>query len=75
MAALLAGSTLKLSAMHDCAISMDSWSPGASVPSLSEADRKSMMARAKRFLVSADADGEAYGRCQQQQQQQQQKKQ
>ncbi len=38
--------------MHDCAISIDSWSPDESVPSFSEVERKSMMASARRFLVS-----------------------
>ena len=50
MAALSVGSTWKVSAMHDCATSMLSPSSGESVPSLREVERKSIMARARRFL-------------------------
>lgn len=44
------GSTLKASAMQLLAISMDSASSAGMVPSLAEVFRKSMMARARRFL-------------------------
>ena len=46
------GSTWKVSAMQEVAISMDSVSSGVRVPSFREVDRKSMMASASRFLVS-----------------------
>ena len=52
IAAVSVGSTWKLSAMQDWATSMDSVSSGVSVPSLREVERKSMMARARRFLES-----------------------
>jgi hypothetical protein len=49
------GSTLKVSAMQDCAISMDSASSAVRVPSFRLEPRKSMMARARRFLLSVGA--------------------
>ena len=49
---LLEGSTWKVSAMQEVAISMLSLSSGVRVPSLREVERKSMMARARRFLLS-----------------------
>ena len=49
---LLEGSTWKVSAMQEVAISMLSVSSGVRVPSLREVERKSIMARARRFLVS-----------------------
>ena len=49
---LLEGSTWKVSAMQEVAISMLSESSGVRVPSLREVERKSIMARARRFLVS-----------------------
>ncbi len=57
MAALSCGSTLKDSEMHDWATSMDSVSSVERVPSLRELERKSMMARASRFLDSVAFDG------------------
>ena len=48
----LEGSTWKVSAMQEVAISMLSVSSGVKVPSLREVERKSIMARARRFLVS-----------------------
>ena len=39
--------------MHDVAISMDSVSSVVSVPSFSEVERKSIIARARRFLESS----------------------
>jgi len=53
MAALLVGSTWKVSAMQEVATSMDSLSSGVRVPSLREVERKSMMARARRFFESS----------------------
>ncbi len=38
--------------MHDWATSMDSASSGVRVPSFKEVERKSIMARARRFLES-----------------------
>lgn len=38
--------------MQDCATSIDSVSSEVRVPSLREVERKSMMARARRFLES-----------------------
>jgi len=52
MWALLVGSTWKVSAMQEVATSMDSASSGVRVPSLSEVERKSIMARVRRFLES-----------------------
>lgn len=52
MWALLVGSTWKVSAMQEVAISTDSLSSGVRVPSLREVERKSIMARARRFLES-----------------------
>lgn len=49
---LLEGSTWKVSAMQEVAISMLSASSGVRVPSLREVERKSIMARARRFFVS-----------------------
>ena len=49
---LLEGSTWKVSAMQEVAISILSVSSGVKVPSLREVERKSIMARARRFLVS-----------------------
>ncbi len=50
---LEAESTLKVSAMQEMATSMDSRSSSrCRVPSVREVVRKSMMARARRFLVS-----------------------
>ena len=49
---LLDGSTWKVSAMQEVAISMLSESSALRVPSLREVERKSIMARARRFLVS-----------------------
>ena len=49
---LLEGSTWKVSAMQEVAISMLSASSGVRVPSFREVERKSTMARARRFLVS-----------------------
>lgn len=46
------GSTLKASAMHCEATSSESLSSAETVPSVEEALRKSMMARARRFLDS-----------------------
>ena len=44
--------------MHDWATSMDSASSGVRVPSFREVERKSIMARARRFLESVvDACG------------------
>ena len=58
IADLLVGSTWKVSAMQDWATSMDSASSGVRVPSFREVERKSMIARARRFLESAvDACG------------------
>ena len=54
---LSVGSTWKVSAMQDCATSTDSASSALIVPSLSEVERKSMMASARRFL---DSPCEAY---------------
>ena len=48
----LEGSTWKVSAMQEVAISMLSASSGVRVPSFREVERKSTMARARRFLVS-----------------------
>jgi len=42
--------------MHDWATSMDSVSSAERVPSLRELERKSMMARASRFLDSVPFD-------------------
>ena len=50
MWALLVGSTWNVSAMQEVAISMDSVSSEVRVPSLREVERKSIMARARRFL-------------------------
>ena len=50
IAALSLGSTWKVSAMHDCATSMLSASSGERVPSLRDVERKSIIARARRFL-------------------------
>lgn len=47
-AALSVGSTLKDSAMQLTATSMDSWSSAGSVPSVTEVERKSQMASARR---------------------------
>ena len=52
MWALLVGSTWKVSAMQEVATSMDSVSSEVRVPSLREVLRKSIMARASRFLES-----------------------
>jgi len=49
---LLVGSTWKVSAMQEVAISMDSVSSSGRVPSLREVERKSMIASASRFLES-----------------------
>ena len=49
---LLVGSTWKVSAMQEVAISMDSASSEVSVPSLRDVLRKSIMARASRFFES-----------------------
>ena len=49
---LLVGSTWKVSARQEVAISIDSLSSGVRVPSFREAWRKSMMARVSFFLVS-----------------------
>lgn len=49
-AALLEGSTLKDSAMQLMATSMESWSSAGSVPSVTEVDRKSQIASARRCL-------------------------
>ena len=53
MALVFDGSTLKLSAMHVCATSIESASSELRVPSLREVDRKSIIARARCFLESA----------------------
>lgn len=52
MSGLEAGSTWKVSAMQEVAISMDSASSGVRVPSLREVWRKSIMARESFFLES-----------------------
>ena len=52
MWALLVGSTWKVSAMQEVAISMDSASSDVRVPSFREVERKSIMASARRFLES-----------------------
>ena len=52
MLGLEAGSTWKVSAMQDVAISMDSASSGVRVPSLRDVWRKSIMARESFFLES-----------------------
>lgn len=52
MSDLEAGSTWKVSAMQEVAISMDSASSGVRVPSLREVWRKSIMARESFFLES-----------------------
>jgi hypothetical protein len=45
--------------MHDCATSMDSASSLVRVPSFKDVERKSIIARARRFLESeVDAYGE-----------------
>lgn len=49
-AALLEGSTLKASAMQLTATSMDSCSSAGRVPSVTEEDRKSQIASARRCL-------------------------
>lgn len=49
-AALLEGSTLKDSAIQLTATSIDSWSSAGSVPSVTEVDRKSQIASARRCL-------------------------
>ena len=49
---LLVGSTWKVSAMQEVATSIDSVSSEVRVPSLREVLRKSIMARASRFLES-----------------------
>ena len=54
MAASFEGSTWKVSAMQFCAISIDSASSAANVPSLRLEPRKSMIASARRFF---DSDG------------------
>ena len=46
------GSTWKVSAMQEWATSTDSASSGVRVPSFREVERKSIMARARRFLES-----------------------
>lgn len=56
IAALSLGSTWKMSAIHVWAISIDSASSDVTVPSFSEVERKSIMARARRFFVSGVAD-------------------
>ena len=55
-------STLNESAMHDCAISIDSWFSDDRVPSLRDVERKSMMARASRFFVSEAYDNDHVSR-------------
>ena len=52
MAAESVGSTLKVSAIQDWAISIDSASSAVRVPSFRLEPRKSIMARARRFLLS-----------------------
>ena len=52
MAGLSFGSTLKASAMQDEATSTDSLSSAVRVPSLSDVVKKSIMAKARRFLES-----------------------
>jgi len=54
MAALSVGSTLKASAMHCWATSIDSLSSEETVPSFVEFERKSIIARARRFFESED---------------------
>lgn len=49
-AVLSVGSTLKASAMQLTATSMESWSSAARVPSVTEVERKSQMASARRCL-------------------------
>lgn len=41
-----------MSAIHDCATSIDSTSSLVRVPSFKDVERKSMIARARRFLES-----------------------
>lgn len=52
----VAASTLKASAMQFVAISIESASSGAIDPSVDEVFKKSIMAKARRFLVSSGAD-------------------